>query len=671
MKKIAMIILLSAFAVASIAVFGGCGGSSGFVIDRWSPKTIDRAPDGVMQMLEDAGTRNDWPNAHTVSIYDSDSTFFYPDGNQVSASYSLVKLLTMKSTKDYGTIPIGYDTQQMTLDIVYIRVIYPDSSVVTVSDSSISDETMEGFSGMDIYWSNLRQKVIHMPELEVGCGIEFSIRIETIQPMIEGQMDFSFGFQGTDPVINSETKLVVPVSEEMTWKVFNDPEGKVNFSEETFDDSLRVYHWWGEDFPVLVSEDAMPNMGEFLTKVLASNTTWQEYSRRVYDNSKPNMVADDAIRETVADLMKDAESDIDSIKAIVFYVAQKIRYIGLSLGEKEGITPHDVRETFEAQCGVCKDKSALLAVMLDEAGFEAYVALSNPMQHVYKEVAANQFNHMIVVAYDRAGNEIWMDPTDAVCADMMPAYHMEKASLICNEVGNDLFYHPILSPKTQSGNIVAESRIEPDGRYISHVSITGKGIYDEILRIIFQQMETTQQRRFWTQMLKQQVHPSAIITNFVVTPTPIEELWEPVVIEIDYEIPDYAIVAGDYLLVKSPVATGAFDIMGLILGQTTSLSERTYPLNIQFTVGSEYAERIALPGGYSSKSLPETIMIENEAASFSMDYGLEENGVIYKSSFMVKKPQIPAEEYQDYRKTIKKSESAGQGMIILTEEGGA
>ncbi len=670
MKKLARIVIISVVA-ASIAILGGCIGASRLTIDRWSRTQIDRAPDGIMQALADAGTRRDWPNAHTVSIYDTDSTFFLPDGNQISSSYSLTKLLTMKSTKDYGTIPIGYDTQQMTIDILYIRVIYPDSSVVTVSDSSISDETMEGFSGMDIYWSNLRQKVIHMPELEVGCGIEVAIRIETTQPMIEGQMDYSHGFQGDDPVIHSEGKLVVPISEEMNWKVFNDPDGKVNFSESTFKDSLRIYHWAGDDFPVLVSEPAMPSASEFLTKVLASNTTWPEYSRKVYGYSKPNMVSDDAIRETVADLTKDSKSDMDSIRAISYYVAQKIRYIGLSLGEKEGITPHDVRETFKAQCGVCKDKAALLTVMLNEAGFETYVALSNPVQKVYKEVAANQFNHMIVVTHNRAGKEIWIDPTDALCMDLLPAYHMTKASLICSEKGNDLMFHPVLPPETQSGNIVAESEIKPDGKYVSHVTISGKGIYDELLRIIFQQMEKTRQRRFWTDMLKRQVHPSARITSLKVSPSPIDDLWKPATIEIDYEIPDYAIVAGDYLLVKAPVATGAFDIMGLVLGQTTGLTKRTYPLNIQFTVGSNYTETIALPGGYSSKSLPADIDMDNQASSFAMSYRLDENKVIYRSSFAVKKPQIPPDEYEDYRNTVKKSGSAGQGMIILTEKGGA
>jgi len=655
----------------ALAIISSCGASRGLSIDRWSIEPMERAPDLIMQLIENAGDRTDWPNAHTVTVVDFDSTFFYPDGNQVSAHYSLIKLMTMKSTKDYGTIPLAYDTQQMTIDIVYVRVIYPDSSVAYVTEDDITDETMDTYAGMDIYWSNLRQKVIHLPELQVGCAIEFALRIETVQPMLDDMMDARFGFQSSEPIMRTESKLVVPISETMNWKVFNDPEGKVQFAEKTVKDSLRVYHWWGEGFEPLVSEDAMPDAGEFLTKVLASNTTWEEYSQRVYELSKPNMVADDAIRETVADLMKDAESDYDSIRSIAIYAAQVIRYIGISLGDKEGITPHDVRKTFQAQSGVCKDKSALLAVMLNEAGFESYVALSNPMQHVFYDVASNQFNHMIVVAYDRAGNEIWMDPTDALSMDLLPAYHMNKAVLICKEGGDDLRYLPVLPPETQSGSITAESRIEPNGDYIGKVTITGKGIYDQLLRLIFQQMEATQQQRFWTEMIKQQVHPSARLTDYSISPSPIENLWEAVIIEIEYEIPDYAIVAGDYLLVRSPLATGAFDIMGLVLGQTVGLAERNYPLNIQFTLGSESRETITLPGGYTSKSLPEIVRMDNDAAEFFVDYTIDGNTITYESSFNVKQPQIPPEDYPDYRNTIRKSSAVSQGMIILTEEGGA
>jgi len=654
-----------------IVFMGGCGGSSEFVTDRWSGEIIRKAPPELMSLLEQAGGRRDWPNAHTVSIYEVDSTFFYPDGNQVTYNYSFMKLLTMKATKDYGTIPIPYDTQQMTIDIVYVRVIYPDSSVVTVTDSAITDETMEDYAQMDIYWSNLRQKVIHMPELKVGCGVEFALNIRTVQPMLEGMMDYRAGFQSSEPILNTDAILVVPDEVEMNWKVYNDEDGRVQSSEDVVDDSLRVYRWSASDMQMMITEDGMPPAGEFLTKVLASNTTWEEYSEKVYDLSKENMVADDAIRATVAELMKDAESDIDSMRAIFYYTAQEVRYIGLSLGAKEGITPHDVRETFEAQCGVCKDKSALLAVMLQEAGFEAYVALSNPVNHVYKEIAANQFNHMIVVGYDRDGNEHWMDPTDHLCMDMLPAYHMEKAVLICKEGGSDLRYLPVLPPMTQGGKIDAKSIITDDGTYHSTVTITGKGMYDEILRLIFQQMEPTRQRRFWTDMLKNQIHPEARIVDFKVTPEPITDLWDPVVLTIDYEIPDYAIVADDYLLVKVPVATGAFDIMSLVTGQTTSLSERDYPLNIQFTFGTLTNEEIELPGGYQPKSIPAEISMENEVSSFNMDYEIEGNSAKYISSLKVSQPRIEPEIYPEFRKTMKKAGSAGQGMLILTREGDA
>ncbi len=624
-----------------------------------------------MRLLHEAGDRNTWPNAHTVTVYESDSSYFHPDGNQISASYSLTKLLTMKATKDYTTIPIGYDTQQMTIDIIYVRVIYPDSTVVTVREEDITDETLEGYAEMDIYWSNLRQKVIRLPELEVGCGLEFAIRIETVQPMLESMMDYRAVFQSTEPVMHSEAILVVPFGEKIEWKIFNDPEGRVSFREKAIGDSLRVFHWEGENFPMAITEDGMPSLGQFLTKVLASNITWRDYSKLVYKLSEPNMVADDAIRQTVAELTKDKTSGLDSIRAIFYYTAQTVRYIGLSMGDKEGITPHDVRKTFEAQAGVCKDKSALLAVMLEEAGFESYVALSNPMDHVHKEIAANQFNHMIVVVYDRDGKEYWMDPTDALCMDMLPAYHMTKASLICNAEGDDLMYHPVLPPETQAGSISANSEILPDGTFRSVVEIDAIGFYDQVLRLIFQQMESTQQERFWTQMVKTAVHPSAKVKKLAVTPNPIDNLWEPVKMTLEYEIPDYAIVAGEYLLVKSPMSTYVFDIIGLLLSQTTTLTEREFPLNIQFTIGSRLRETIKLPGGYSAKSLPSRIDIDEAPASFKMNYALDGNTVTYESSFMIKMPVIPAEKYPDYRRAVKRMENSGQGMIILSKGGDA
>ncbi len=159
--------------------------------------------------------------------------------------------------------------------------------------------------------------------------------------------------------------------------------------------------------------------------------------------------------------------------------------------------------------------------------------------------------------------------------------------------------------------------------------------------------------------------------KLAVTPNPIDNLWEPVKMTLEYEIPDYAIVAGEYLLVKSPMSTYVFDIIGLLLSQTKTLTEREFPLNIQFTIGSRLRETIKLPGGYSAKSLPSRIDIDEAPASFKMNYTLDGNTVTYESSFMIKMPVIPAEKYPDYRRAVKRMENSGQGMIILSKGGDA
>ena len=43
--------------------------------------------------------------------------------------------------------------------------------------------------------------------------------------------------------------------------------------------------------------------------------------------------------------------------------------------EAPGYEPHDVSLTFSKRYGVCRDKAALLAVMLRAAGFDAFPVL--------------------------------------------------------------------------------------------------------------------------------------------------------------------------------------------------------------------------------------------------------------------------------------------------------
>jgi hypothetical protein len=94
------------------------------------------------------------------------------------------------------------------------------------------------------------------------------------------------------------------------------------------------------------------------------------------------------------------------------YVQDQIRYLGFEVGIHTH-KPHDPGTVVKNGYGDCKDKSLLLARILQEAGVPAYVALVNTVfksQMFRIAPAANRFNHAIVAIETEKGYK-YIDPT--------------------------------------------------------------------------------------------------------------------------------------------------------------------------------------------------------------------------------------------------------------------
>ncbi|MFP4459389.1 MAG: DUF3857 domain-containing transglutaminase family protein [Candidatus Zixiibacteriota bacterium] len=646
-----------------VVLFLGCGGGMG----KFIKEDPQAASDEIFAKIHTAGDRNDYPNADVVVIEDIDSVYYDSTGVFDNYNYSLTKILTMKEAREMSEVSMGYDSQVMDLQVKFIRIIKPDSTVILVSDSSIVDETMPGYSEMDIFWSNLRQKTINLPKLQMGDAIEMVVRYKGLQPYFHGIIDGSHAFQGDSPILMSRSVAIIPENMPIDWKVYNDDEGKVQFEKNTKDGHTK-YVWEGRDFPQIIMEPGV-QAKNITTMLLFSNTTWEELSQEAYSLSAPMMNIGTEIKAKVDELIKDKKTEREKVMALHYYVAQDIRYIGVSLGAKEGITPHDVNETFKNKGGVCKDKSALLTAMLEYAGIEAYDALTNPQSEVLPEIASNQFNHMVVVARLKTGEEIFLDVTDEFCRDGLPGYYSHRGYLPMSKQGHDLEYIPIIPPEDNMGTIKADTKIDDRGTLTSTVTIEGTGIYDEVMRQL-RMLDKSDMDRLFERMVSG-IHPAAEITNWKIEPDPLSNLWIPAKMTIEYEIPDYAIVAGDYLLLKAPLSLGSFDlIVGGFLQQYTSIETRKYPFEIMLTMGLEVHEKIEMADIYRPRVLPDEVDLEHEIGSIDYDYKIDGKRISFDLSLRINDSKIKLNQYKGLREVSKNLSKAGDGQVILVKQGG-
>ena len=98
------------------------------------------------------------------------------------------------------------------------------------------------------------------------------------------------------------------------------------------------------------------------------------------------------------------------IAVLTHWVADNIRYSGISMGKGEGYTLHNLKMNYTDRCGVCKDIAGTLIAFLRMAGFEAYPAMTMAGSRV-ESIPADHFNHCVAVVKLSSGTYMPLDPT--------------------------------------------------------------------------------------------------------------------------------------------------------------------------------------------------------------------------------------------------------------------
>ena len=118
--------------------------------------------------------------------------------------------------------------------------------------------------------------------------------------------------------------------------------------------------------------DAAPKL------MMSSTPRWQDKSLW-FNKVNEDYGSFDAIPEAqkkVDELIKGKKTEMEKIAVLTHWVADNIRYSGISMGKGEGYTLHNLKMNYTDRCGVCKDIAGTLVAFLRMAGFEAYPAMT-------------------------------------------------------------------------------------------------------------------------------------------------------------------------------------------------------------------------------------------------------------------------------------------------------
>lgn len=626
----------------------------------------------IISYVQKGGDLKKYPDANSIVIFYHIYSKFIETGACRTQEYVLTKVLTKKGKEKLSSIKLEYYPLYQSIKFVKARLIKKDGIIKEVP----LDEVMDVPSPTGtIFWGS-RQKVLTLSDLEIGDAIEYQTekigtemvilspydytddQLAKFTPPMPGQYYKIILFQRTEPILAKSYTLNGPEDKPIKYKVIN---GKLNYILKKEDD--RIIHLWSaKNVPQIITEPMMVSLADVATKLVVTTIPdWEWISRWSFEISEPNMVADQAIKNKVKELTSGLTSDEEKMKALFYFVAQEIRYIGVSMGKGEGYTPHPASQTFKERGGVCKDKAGLLVTMLREAGFPAYYTLTEVGQRV-EDIPADQFNHGIVAVARKEGGYIYLDPTIGQDGrDFLPSLEQLQYVLVATEKGEDLDMTPGIPPEKNLVQIKAKTVVTTDGSLESQLKLTFFGSRDQNFRRWVKSTPTEQREQIFLEVIHQ-ICPRAKLESF--SYSDVEDLYQPLKMEIKYTVEDYAFKTGNNLVFKMPLANAVSQPSYLL--EAVGLEKRRYPLRIwSATTDVVCEEEIDLPSDYKVRALPDPVELDKSSSAFISKYERTQNQIKYFGELKVKKPQILPHEYPDFKKVIGKAKKSQREWVVL------
>jgi transglutaminase-like putative cysteine protease len=550
-----------------------------------------------------------------------------------------------------------------------LEVIKSDGTVVAVDMAANSKESIDDSQmAENIYDPNMRVLQINIPTLDIGDVIHSVERENIERPIIPGQYAEENIFEGTGFIRHITYEVHAPSDRPLKRIVLRDEvPGTVTSSTQRGAGNSIVYRWEVNNVPRMYDEASMPPYEEVLQRLFVSTMPdWAAVSKWYWDLSQSHLDATTPeMKQQVQELTAGAATDMDKVKALFYFVSNKIRYMGITPEkDRPGFEPHDVCITFDKKYGVCRDKAALLVSMLRLAGLNAYPVLVSVGTHKDAEVPDPFFNHAIVGVELENGQIQLMDPTDENTRELLPASDRNQSYLVCRADGDTIRLSPIQSPDENMLRITTTGVLKADGEIDAKSELLFQGVNDDAYRNAFSQMKPDDERRFFEQRLQQEV-PGLRLKSLKITPADMTDMATGLRAELEFSVDGMTANGGGRSVVSVPWIGKRLGVLNFIL-DGTGLEKRKYPLEIEVTCGVQEDISLKLADGFGGGvSLPATSSVEDDCVSYRQQFDAPADSLECSRTLKLKAVEFTPAQYQNLKQTLKLLADDGRKSPVL------
>ena len=608
-----------------------------------------------------------------VTLLDSTAVTVQPSGSGAFILHKAFRVQTPKGAVNSRVIKYDYDPLTAHAEFRYATIYRANGDVINLDVTEARDYATPARA---IYWG-ARQIMLEVGRLQPGDIVEYEIAKkgftyalltagddeERFIPPMRGQFYDIVPFWTTEPTMRKVYQVSMPMEKELQFQFY---QGECA-SSMRYEEGRKVYTFTATDIRPFDREPNMVDLFDAAPKLMMSSTPrWQDKSlwfhkvNEDYGSFDPIPEA----QKKVDELIQGKKTEMEKIAVLTHWVADNIRYSGISMGKGEGYTLHNLKMNYTDRCGVCKDIAGTLIAFLRMAGFEAYPAMTMAGSRV-ESIPADHFNHCVAVVKLSNGTYMPLDPTWVpFCRELWSSAEQQQNYLPGVPEGSDLCLTPLSAPENHYVRIHADNHINERGTLRGRFTITAEGQSDSNIRRIF----TTGWQSDWKNSLEKQllaVSPKAKLLRVDYGKNPKDYQAAPIRITFSYEIPGYAIIAGDRMLLKPLVMNNLYNQVKSFLRIDTDLETRQYGFKDGCSRLVEQEETIRVPKGYTLINTPKNDNWRSQAADFegSLSQGKQQE-IILRQRLALKKRVYDAADWEGFRTAINAYKSYGEYIMI-------
>jgi Domain of Unknown Function with PDB structure (DUF3857)/Transglutaminase-like superfamily len=548
-----------------------------------------------------------------------------------------------------------------------------------VKDKDVSENGLLSLQNGELF-SDHRVKVMEIPAAEPGNIIGFEYEHEKRPYVLQDE----FGFQDTVRVALARYTLQLPAGWEYKAVWVNHEEVAPAASGN------NQWTWELRDIPELKREERMPPLQGMMSTLLVALIppggaahgflTWSEMGAWQSGLFQGRLSASPEIKQKVAELTAHTGTPLAKMMALAEFMQNDIRYVGIWLGIG-GWQPHAAPEVYSKRYGDCKDKAALLSVMLKEVGIDSYYVLINSERGaVTPSIAPHMglFDHVILairlpegtsdirlvstIQDPKLGKLLIFDPTDELTpfgslhGDLQASY-----ALLVTPTGGELTQMPLLAPVSSGIRRIAKLTLNGNGDLRGEVQDERFGDAAWWQRGELRNVEKDSDRIKPVERLM-----ASSIGSFQITKATISKLRDPMQpfsYEWTFVAQNYAKFAGDLLLVRPRVL--GVEAIGLL----ETKEPRKYAVEFPGPRHDTDIVEIALPTGYQVDELPSPTDVDYPFGSYHSKTVAEGNVLKYTRTYEIKQLSVPVSQADDLKKFFRIIGNDERGTAVLKPTG--